>query len=222
MLVFFAVGRFRLPLLPVLAVAGAAGLLRIAGALGRSPRTAMLPAALAALGLVLSGSALFGVGEDRTWHYHYLKGDALFRKGEPVAGLAAFEEAYRRNEDVPLTRNALGFLYAETGRNLDEAEDLVRGALALDPVRRRFYLDSLGWVLYRQGRPDEAATPLEEAILLFPPEESASKAEALGHLAAVRDAQGRGAEADSLRREAAALASAGPRGPFSVDTPGGG
>lgn len=200
---FFAVGRFRLPLLPFLAVAASAGLLRIVDALRTDRRGALAPAGIALLALLFTRSALFGVDEDRTWHYHYLVGDALFRRGDAAGGLAAFEEAYRRNEDVPLTRNALGFLYAETGRNLDEAEALVRGALPLDPARRRFYLDSLGWVLHRQGRPEEAAAALEEAIPLFTPEEGASKGEALGHLAAVRDAQGRGAEADSLRREAA-------------------
>ena len=188
MILFFAVGRFRIPLLPILAVGAAAGTIAIGSSIRKSPRQAVLFLLLAATAFSLSTSTLFSIDEDRTWHYHYLAGDAHFRQGEVDDAVGAFEEAYRRNDRVPIVRNALGFLYAERGIRLERAEELIRGAIELEPARRRFYLDSLGWVLYRQGRLEAAAAVLEEAIPLFAPEETYSREEAERHLAEVRAA----------------------------------
>lgn len=72
--------------------------------------------------------------------------------------------------------NDLGYHLADQGRNLDEAERLVRHALAVDRVERRkagspepesaSYRDSLGWVLFRQGKLAEARAELEKAAAL--------------------------------------------------------
>ena len=51
--------------------------------------------------------------------------------------------------------NDLGYTYADAGLRLDEAEQMVRQAVASDP-RNGAYLDSYGWVLYKQGRFEEA------------------------------------------------------------------
>lgn len=69
--------------------------------------------------------------------------------------------------------NALGYQLADQGRNLDEAERLVRHALAVDRIDRRksgaaeidnaIYRDSLGWVLFRKGQLAEAKAELEKA-----------------------------------------------------------
>lgn len=204
-LLFFVVGRFRLPLLPFLAIAASLGAAELAALRRRRSRKVVLTLAGALFsGFMLVKMDRFDVRADMTWHYHYLCGDALFRQGRVNEALRAFEEAHRRNEGSAAVRNALGFLYAETGRNLAEAEELVRGAMQIDPARRRFYLDSLGRVLYRQGRLDEAAALFEEAIPLYSGEEAYSRAEALGHLADVREAEGREEEAAELRERAGA------------------
>ncbi|MFM8271969.1 MAG: tetratricopeptide repeat protein, partial [Gemmata sp.] len=72
--------------------------------------------------------------------------------------------------------NDLGYHLADQGRNLDEAERLVRHALALDRAERRkagspepdnaAYRDSLGWVLFRQGKVADARAELEKALAL--------------------------------------------------------
>jgi tetratricopeptide (TPR) repeat protein len=69
--------------------------------------------------------------------------------------------------------NDLGYHLADMGRNLDEAERLVRHALTVDRIDRRkagsadpesaLYRDSLGWVLFRQGKLAEARVELERA-----------------------------------------------------------
>ena len=61
-----------------------------------------------------------------------------------------------------LALNALGYLYAEQGTNLDEAEALIKRALQRSPTNGA-YLDSLGWVFFKQGRFTEAVTALENA-----------------------------------------------------------
>ncbi len=59
--------------------------------------------------------------------------------------------------------NALGYTLADTTDRYDEAYDLIKKALELRPTD--FYiLDSMGWVLYRLGRLDEAIEYLRKAL----------------------------------------------------------
>jgi tetratricopeptide (TPR) repeat protein len=78
--------------------------------------------------------------------------------------------------------NDLGYLWADQGKNLEEAERLVRRALELDRLEKAkthgpmenpaakaenaAYIDSLGWVLFKRGRFAEAAQLLEKAVAL--------------------------------------------------------
>jgi tetratricopeptide (TPR) repeat protein len=76
--------------------------------------------------------------------------------------------------------NNLGYLWADQGKNLEEAERFIRKALELDRQQKRIgsavtiegdadnaaFVDSLGWVLFRRGRLDEARTWLEKATEL--------------------------------------------------------
>ena len=58
--------------------------------------------------------------------------------------------------------NYLGYMWADRGENLAEAEQLIRRALELDPGNGA-YMDSLGWVFFRQGRHEEALAELLRA-----------------------------------------------------------
>jgi tetratricopeptide (TPR) repeat protein len=76
--------------------------------------------------------------------------------------------------------NDLGYLMADQGKNLAEAEDLIRKALALDREQKHkeakvgpnddkdnaAFVDSLGWVLFRRGKFEEAKQELERALTL--------------------------------------------------------
>jgi tetratricopeptide (TPR) repeat protein len=80
----------------------------------------------------------------------------------------------------PTAHNDLGYLWADQGKNLEEAETLIRKALDLDRAQKSkgqhvetdsdqdnaAYIDSLGWVLFRRGRLDEARQELERATSL--------------------------------------------------------
>jgi tetratricopeptide (TPR) repeat protein len=73
--------------------------------------------------------------------------------------------------------NDLGFHLADQGRNLDEAERLIRRAIAGDKLDRKksgypstenaTYRDSLGWVLFRKGKLAEARVEIEKAAALY-------------------------------------------------------
>jgi tetratricopeptide (TPR) repeat protein len=63
--------------------------------------------------------------------------------------------------------NFIGYTYADRGIKLEEAEDLIRKALALKPGNA-YMLDSLGWVCFRQNKLTEAITYLKEAALMLP------------------------------------------------------
>ena len=59
--------------------------------------------------------------------------------------------------------NDLGYYMADEGIDLPRAESLIRIAVREEPDNQAF-LDSLGWVLYKQGRLEEAHKYLEQAI----------------------------------------------------------
>ena len=70
-------------------------------------------------------------------------------------------------EELPDAYNALGYLYAEQGINLDEAATLVRRALKSVP-KSGAYLDSLGLIYFKQGKLDAAIENLEQALHYLP------------------------------------------------------
>jgi predicted Zn-dependent protease len=65
--------------------------------------------------------------------------------------------------DDPDILNFLAYLYAENGVKLDEAATLLDKAMAADP-ENPYYMDSMGWVYYKQGRGEEAVDLIQKAI----------------------------------------------------------
>ncbi len=63
--------------------------------------------------------------------------------------------------------NYVGYIYAELGINLDEAERLIKEALKHSPDDG-YITDSLGWVYYRKGRYKDALKLLKRAVDLAP------------------------------------------------------
>jgi tetratricopeptide (TPR) repeat protein len=59
--------------------------------------------------------------------------------------------------------NDLGYSWADEGRNLDRAAALISVAVAQEPDNQS-YLDSMGWVLYKQGRYAQAESYMEKAV----------------------------------------------------------
>jgi tetratricopeptide (TPR) repeat protein len=76
---------------------------------------------------------------------------------------AEFRKVLAIEPDDAKTLNYLGYMFAEAGLKLDEAAKLVSRALELDP-QNGAYLDSLGWVYYRQNKLPEAENLLVQAL----------------------------------------------------------
>lgn len=94
-----------------------------------------------------------------------LRMDRVFlyeRTGRVDAAIRDLRElAGQRPGDV-LVQNALGYILADYDRQLLEANELVSAALAQSPDSAAV-LDSMGWVLHRQGRQDEALRYLQRS-----------------------------------------------------------
>ncbi len=59
--------------------------------------------------------------------------------------------------------NYLGYMWAEQNMHLTEAEEMIRRAVKSDPSNGA-YLDSLGWVEFRQGKFEQALADLQRAV----------------------------------------------------------
>src|SRR5690606_35120944 len=82
---------------------------------------------------------------------------------------ATMRDVIAKDPENSSAYNYLGYLYADRGENLDEAEKLILKALQLKPGDG-FYLDSLGWVYYQRGEYDKALGRLLEAAKAQPKE----------------------------------------------------
>ena len=91
----------------------------------------------------------------------------LDESGEVDEARFALELLRREYPDNPEVANSFGYFLAEKGQDLDLAEGLVREALAADPGNGA-YLDSMGWVMYRNGRFEEAFDYLIQAVNVIP------------------------------------------------------
>lgn len=118
---------------------------------------------------------------------------------EKVNDVAKMEQHLRRLIELKpgeaMAYNALGYSLAERNVRLPEAAALIDKALSIAPDDA-FILDSKGWVLFRQGKLDEALTLLKKAYAIRPdPEIAAHTGEVLWQL-------GRRDEALKIWREA--------------------
>lgn len=87
--------------------------------------------------------------------------------------IAAYRAAAKRWPESSVTLNALGYTLADRSDQYREAERLIRKSLKLDPENPAI-IDSLGWVLYKRGRYDDALEQLEVAYKKYPDHEVAA------------------------------------------------
>jgi tetratricopeptide (TPR) repeat protein len=87
---------------------------------------------------------------------------AYERSGDSDAAIRDLRQLLRERPGDATVQNALGYTLADRDRNLDEAFTLIAAALAQTPDNAAV-LDSMGWVLFRQGRLPEALEYLRRA-----------------------------------------------------------
>lgn len=97
---------------------------------------------------------------------------ARFERGALLERLGKWKEAHldlaaaiQENPNDFNAANYLGYMLADRNESLDEAQDLILRAVAHDPDNPSF-LDSRGWLRFRQGRLQEAIQDVDSAIAL--------------------------------------------------------
>ena len=96
--------------------------------------------------------------------------------------------------------NYIGYMWADRGEHLDEAGDMIKKALEMDPDNAS-YLDSLGWFLFKKGEHEQALKQLLRAAESIKQEDAV----VFDHLADTYQAIGRTAEAMNYWQKAVAL-----------------
>ena len=103
-----------------------------------------------------------------------LRAGLFFQLGEAYERTRRYDEAAEQFQAVleiqpenSTAMNYLGYMWADNGENLEQALELVRRAVALEP-NNGAYVDSLGWALFRLGEFEEARRHLERANQLAP------------------------------------------------------
>jgi tetratricopeptide (TPR) repeat protein len=101
------------------------------------------------------------------------RAELLLRMGQLDDALSGYRAAVKRWPNSAMSLNALGYTLADRTEEYREAEKLIRKALELEPESAAI-IDSLGWVLFKRGRFDEALEQLEIAYERFPDPEVAA------------------------------------------------
>lgn len=119
----------------------------------------------------------------------------LERAGDFRESEKAFQALLQQYPDNAEALNYLGYMLADRGIKLEEALGLIQRAVSIQPDNPAF-LDSLGWVLFRLGRAEQA-----ESYLLRAAQGSRDDATVLEHLGDVQAKLGQHADAlKSYRR----------------------
>jgi predicted Zn-dependent protease len=94
-------------------------------------------------------------------------GSLLERADDRKASEAVFLKILEQKPDHAPSLNYLGYMWAETGQNLQRAEEMLTRAVGQDP-NNGAYVDSLGWVYFRLGNLELAEKYLTDATRLLP------------------------------------------------------
>ena len=87
--------------------------------------------------------------------FYFQVGALLERKGDENKSIEYLEKALELKPDYDEALNHLGYMWAEKGKNLPKARAMIEQALKAEPENPA-YMDSMGWVLFKQGKHSEA------------------------------------------------------------------
>lgn len=145
--------------------------------------------------VLLQGIEAFPNDENLLYEY----GLMLENDGDHDAALAIMQKIIELKPDHAAALNFVGYSWADTEVNLDQALEYIRRAIELKPENGYIH-DSLGWVYYRLGKLDQAIKELETAVKLSPDD-----AAILDHLGDVYLESGRVREALQTYKKALKL-----------------
>jgi tetratricopeptide (TPR) repeat protein len=92
----------------------------------------------------------------------YALGSVEERAGRFDSAVVRFQQLLAIDSGYAPALNYLGYMLAERGERLPYAQELIERALGLDSTNGA-YIDSYGWVLFKQGKYDQALVQLLKA-----------------------------------------------------------
>lgn len=92
------------------------------------------------------------------------------KQGKKDKAALVIKDGLKYYPEDPSLLNFLGYMYAEQGINLDEAEKMIAKALKQKPEESA-YLDSMAWVSYQKGDYNKALEYQKKALNLSPEEQ---------------------------------------------------
>ena len=101
--------------------------------------------------------------DDQKVDVFFMRGALFERQKKYDASEQAFRKVLAINPDHAGTLNYLGYMLADRNIRLDEAYKMIQKAVDLEP-NTGAYLDSLGWVYFRQGKLTDAERILVKAV----------------------------------------------------------
>jgi tetratricopeptide (TPR) repeat protein len=101
------------------------------------------------------------------WALFYARGICYERAKDWDKAEADLLQALKLNPDQPEVLNYLAYSWADSGKNLEKALQMLQSALAAAPDDP-YITDSVGWALYKNGRYEDAVPYLEAAIQQLP------------------------------------------------------
>jgi tetratricopeptide (TPR) repeat protein len=100
---------------------------------------------------------------DEKQYTTFVKGSIFERQKKYEQAEAEFKKILTADPQNSMTLNYYGYMLADRGVRLEEALNLIKKAVDLDPANGA-YLDSLGWAYYKLGKYDLAEESLNKAI----------------------------------------------------------
>jgi tetratricopeptide (TPR) repeat protein len=115
------------------------------------------------MGKAIDAAEKLSSADDEKETVWFMRGAMYERMKKFDLSEAEFRKVIQANPQNAGALNYLGYMLADRDVRLDEAHDLVKKALDLDP-RNGAYLDSMGWVYYHQGKFSQAEELLVQAL----------------------------------------------------------
>ncbi len=165
--------------IPWIAQAGHVGGLVMGLLLGACLTTRFILRAVSAVaaGGLLAALVIFGASPQWSPNYHQYLGLRSLSEGDTRTAIRHYQAALELSPDHPQLLNTVAYQLALDGEELEYAKGLAFRALYVEPANPNF-LDTLAWVLCRQGNPQSAQPILSAALYLAhePVDEIASHA----------------------------------------------
>ncbi|OQY30315.1 MAG: hypothetical protein B6244_00190 [Candidatus Cloacimonetes bacterium 4572_55] len=96
-------------------------------------------------------------------HAWFSLGTSMYEKGEHTEAIKTMQKALEIDSLYAPANNFVGYTWADANENLEEALRMITVAVEAEPDNGAF-LDSMGWILYRLERYEDALVYMDRAI----------------------------------------------------------